>query len=154
MILLDQLTCAHENIMSAVKMSSYLTSWQMKSVIAGINQEKNIDLRVFVLSSSQTDENVNVLQLVCCWSHALCKTKKISILGITFLFVHLMSSLDGNIVPWFITIAWGNSVFYCSFLFILQGCLGQPMQAVFWSPLWFLYHFLMSVQIDFFPWVV
>lgn len=37
-----QLTCAHKNIMSAVKMSSYLTSWQMKSKRTEINQKRTL----------------------------------------------------------------------------------------------------------------
>lgn len=38
----NQLTCAHKNIMSAVKMSSYLTSWQMKSKRTEINQKRTL----------------------------------------------------------------------------------------------------------------
>lgn len=110
--------------------------------------KKNIDLHVFVLSSSQTEKNANVLQLGCCGSHELCKTKEMSILGIMFLLVQFTPSLEppmeilshNSPLPGLYStqrdsyshsIAVDNSDFYCIFFFILRDCLDQLMQRLF-----------------------
>jgi len=87
--------------------------------------KKNIDLHIFVLSSSQTEANANVLQLGCCWSHEIGKVKKITTLEIVLLLVRFMPSLEspnGNIVP-LITIT--CSVFHTSRLIFPFHFCGQ-----------------------------
>lgn len=67
--------CLYEHNVSCqnVKLFDFMTNEEQEN---RNKPKKNIDLHVFVLSSSQIEENANVLQLVCYCSHELFEDKK------------------------------------------------------------------------------
>lgn len=88
-----QLTCAHKNVMSAVKMSSYLTSWQMKSKRTEINQKRTLictylSCPLVKQKKMQMSCSLDVAGLV----NYVRQKKKISILGVMVLSVQFTSS--------------------------------------------------------------
>lgn len=99
-----QLSCAYTNIMSAVKMSSYLTSWQMKSKRTEINQKRTlICMYLSCLLVKQKKMQMSCSLYVTVAMNYL-KTKKVSISGIMFLlvlFTPLLEPPKENIVPQF-----------------------------------------------------